>query len=106
MVAPINLVKYKPNTLRISDMAINATINEAAYLELPSIDPAYSYAVTSKQGTFEASVDGNRLKVLSKNEADVGTNYFDLTATSLSNNATFRVKITYSSTLNDTSIVS
>ena len=52
-------------------MALNATINQAAYLELPPLDAAYFYAITSKQ-KFEASVDGNHLKVLSKNEIDVG----------------------------------
>jgi hypothetical protein len=43
--------------------------------------------VVSKQ-KFEASVDGNKLKVLSKNETDVGTYYLDLVAKSSSQNFT------------------
>jgi hypothetical protein len=56
----------------MSSIVLNATIKQAAYLQLPKLKASYSYAVTSKQ-TFEASVDGNILKVLSTNEADVGT---------------------------------
>jgi len=44
--------------------------------------------VVSKQ-KFEALVDGNQLKVLSKNESDVGTYYLDLTAKSSFKKASF-----------------
>ena len=48
-------------------MTLNATINQEAFLELPKLDASYSYLVTSRQ-TFEVSVNGNLLKVLSANE--------------------------------------
>ena len=58
--------------LFIATMALNATINQEAFLELAKLDASYTYVVTSNQ-LFEASVDRNILKVLSTNETDVGT---------------------------------
>ena len=52
--------------LRIPTMALNATINQEAFLDLPKLDVSYIYFVVSKQ-KFEASVDGNQLKVLLNN---------------------------------------
>ncbi len=54
---------------RISNMVLNATISQEAFLVLPYLDAQYTYFVVSKQN-FEASVDGNLLKVLSKNETE------------------------------------
>jgi hypothetical protein len=48
--------------------------------------------VVSKQ-KFEASVDGNKLKVLSKNETDVGTYTLNLIAKSSSQNVSLEVKV-------------
>jgi uncharacterized membrane protein len=42
---------------------------------------------------FEATVDGNKLKVLSKNETDVGTYYLTLIAKSSSQNISLEVKV-------------
>ncbi len=70
--------------LRIPNMALNATINQEAFLDLPKLEASYIYVVISKQ-KFEASVDVNQLKVLSKIETDVGTYYLDLVAQSSRN---------------------
>jgi len=48
----------------IPNMALIAAINQEAFLDLPKLDSQYIYVVGSRQ-KFEASVDGNRLKVLS-----------------------------------------
>jgi hypothetical protein len=48
--------------------------------------------VISKQN-FEVSVDGNQLKVHSKNETDVGTYSVNLVAKSSSQNVSFEVKV-------------
>ena len=65
--------------LMIPTLALNATINEEAFLELPKLDVSYIYIVVIKQ-KFEASVEVNQLKVLSKNETDVGAYNLDLVA--------------------------
>jgi hypothetical protein len=65
--------------LRIPNMALTATINQEAFLDLPKLEASYVYVVVSKQ-KFEASVDGNQFKVFSKIETDVGTYYLDLVA--------------------------
>ncbi len=94
-LAPVvALALAQQNLPVISGMALNATINEAFYLQLPALDASYSYVVTSKQN-FEVSVEGNQLKVLSTNETDVGTKYLDLVALSSSNKVTFIVKVIF-----------
>ncbi len=65
--------------IRIPNMALNATISQEAFLDLPTLDVSYIYFVVSKHN-FEASVDGNKLKVLSNNDKDVGTYNLDLVA--------------------------
>jgi hypothetical protein len=65
--------------LSIPNMALNATISQEAFLVLPNLDAQYTYVVVSKI-KFEAIVVSTQLKVLSKNETDVGTYYLDLIA--------------------------
>jgi hypothetical protein len=77
---------------RIPNMALNASINQEAFLDLPKLDVSYIYFVVSKQ-KFEASVDGNQLKVLSNNEKDVGTYILDLVAVFSSQKLSFEVKV-------------
>jgi hypothetical protein len=50
--------------------------------------------VVSKQN-FEASVDGNYFKVLSKNETDVGAYNLDLVANSSNDKFSFEVKVIF-----------
>ncbi len=69
-------------------MALNATINEEAFLDLPKLEASYIYFVVSSK-KFEVSVYENKLKVLSKNEIDVGTYHLDLIGKSSSSQASF-----------------
>ncbi len=78
--------------LVIPTMALNATINQEAFLDLPKLDVSCIYFVVSKQ-KFEASVDGNQLKVLSKIETDIGTYNLDLVAVFFSNKVSFKVTV-------------
>ena len=73
-------------------MAMNATIGQEAFLDLPKFDAQYTYIVVSKP-KFEASVDGNQLKVLSNNEKDEGTYNLDLVAEFSSKKVSFEVKV-------------
>jgi hypothetical protein len=103
LVPAVALPSAQSKQLLLTDMALNATINETVFLDLPKIDASYTFVVTSRQ-RFEVSVDGSLLKVLSTNESDIGTKYLDLNATSSSSNVTFRVIVIFiaPSTLNDT----
>ena len=78
--------------IKIPNMILNATVNQEAFLNLPNFDAQYTYVVVSKQ-KFEASVDGNKLKVFSIHEADVGTYKLDLVADSSSDKVSFEVKV-------------
>jgi len=46
---------------------------------LPKFEGSYVYTIVGKP-KFEASVNGNQLKVLSKNETDEGKHKLDLVA--------------------------
>ena len=73
-------------------MALNATISQEAFLDLPKFDAQYTYIVLSKP-KFEASFDGNQLKVLSNNEKDEGTYNLDLFAEFLCKKVPFEMKV-------------
>ncbi len=67
---------------------LNATISQEAFLVLPKLDIQYTYLVVSKQN-FEAKVVANQLKVLSKNETNVGIYNLDLVADSSNDKVSF-----------------
>jgi hypothetical protein len=102
LVPVVALASAQQKPLLLSGMTLYATINEEAFLDLPKLDASYTYVITSRQ-RFEVSVNGNLLKVLSKNEADVGTKYLDFNATSSSSIVAFKVKVVFRaySTLNE-----
>ncbi len=107
LVPAIALASAQQKPLLLSGMILYATINEAAFLDLPKLDASYTYVITSRQ-RFEVSVNGNLLNVLSKNEADVGTKYLDFNATSSISIVALKVKVIFQahSTLNDNSSTS
>ncbi len=49
LVPAVVLASAQPKLLLLSDMALNATINETAFLDLPKPDNSYTYVVTSNQ---------------------------------------------------------
>ncbi len=104
LVPAVALASAQQKPLFLSGMTLYATINEAAFLDLPKLDASYTYVVTIGQ-RFEVSVDGNLLKVLSTNESDVGTKNLDLVATSSSSKLNFKVEVIFQtlSSLKDTS---
>jgi hypothetical protein len=88
----IAIVEGAVQPLRIPNLALNATISQEAFLVLPTLDVQFTYVVVSKQN-FEAKVVENQLKVLSKNETDVGIYNLDLVANSSNDKVSFEVKV-------------